>query len=97
MADDAERVEAAESLELPDEQATEALARWLASYIDPGAFIALTGDLGAGKTAFARAFLRALTEDPELEVAESDLHPDPDLRRTRLPHRPRRFLSAARA
>ena len=68
MADDAERVEAAESLALPDEQATEALARWLASYIDPGAFIALTGDLGAGKTAFARAFLRALTGDPELEA-----------------------------
>jgi tRNA threonylcarbamoyl adenosine modification protein YjeE len=57
-----------ENLELEDEAATIGLARWLASYIRPGDFIALTGDLGAGKTTFARAFLRALTNDPELEA-----------------------------
>jgi N-acetylmuramate 1-kinase len=57
-----------ESLELEDEVATIALARWLAVYIRAGDFITLTGDLGAGKTTFARAFLRALTGDPELEA-----------------------------
>ena len=57
-----------ESLELEDEAATIALARWLAGYIRADDFIALSGDLGAGKTTFARAFLRALTGDPDLEA-----------------------------
>ncbi len=60
--------ETRESLELEDEAATIALARWLAGYIRPGDFIALAGDLGAGKTSFARAFLRELTDEPTLEA-----------------------------
>ena len=58
----------AEAIDLPDEAATLALAAWMAAFARPGDFFALSGDLGAGKTAFARGFLRALLDDPELEA-----------------------------
>lgn len=44
-------------LTLTDERATAALARRIAGFARPGDVIALTGDLGSGKTAFARAFI----------------------------------------
>ena len=53
---------------LPDLAATEALAARLASLVRPGDSLLLEGPLGAGKTALARAFLRAVTGDPLLEV-----------------------------
>ncbi|RVT92169.1 tRNA (adenosine(37)-N6)-threonylcarbamoyltransferase complex ATPase subunit type 1 TsaE [Rhodovarius crocodyli] len=48
--------------------ATEALAARLAALARPGDAILLSGELGAGKSAFARAFLRAAAGDPALEV-----------------------------
>jgi tRNA threonylcarbamoyladenosine biosynthesis protein TsaE len=44
---------------LSDEQATAALAARIAALARPGDVIALEGELGAGKTTFARAFIRA--------------------------------------
>jgi tRNA threonylcarbamoyladenosine biosynthesis protein TsaE len=52
---------------LPDEASTEALAHRLASIVRPGDVLALWGDLGVGKTVFARAFVRARC-DPFEEV-----------------------------
>jgi tRNA threonylcarbamoyladenosine biosynthesis protein TsaE len=46
-------------IDLPNEAATAALAARIAALARPGDVIALTGELGAGKTSFARAFIRA--------------------------------------
>ncbi|WP_430389129.1 tRNA (adenosine(37)-N6)-threonylcarbamoyltransferase complex ATPase subunit type 1 TsaE [Dyella sp. 20L07] len=46
--------------ELADEAATAALATRLAGALDEGLVVYLHGDLGAGKTSFARALLGAL-------------------------------------
>ena len=44
-------------IELPDEAATAALAARIAALARPGDVIALKGELGSGKTFFARAFI----------------------------------------
>jgi tRNA threonylcarbamoyl adenosine modification protein YjeE len=56
------------SLALATETATAQLMADLAMLIGPGNLITLTGDLGAGKTAAARALIRYFAGDDTLEV-----------------------------
>ena len=56
------------SLALADEAATANLMADLALLVGPGDVITLSGDLGAGKTAAARAMIRYLAGDDALEV-----------------------------
>jgi N-acetylmuramate 1-kinase len=56
------------SVDLADENATAGLMADLALLIGPGDVITLSGDLGAGKTAAARAMIRYLGDDETMEV-----------------------------
>ncbi len=56
------------TLVLPNEQAMQRLVTDIAVALEPGDLITLSGDLGAGKTTFARALIRHLAEDPAIEV-----------------------------
>ncbi|PZM09806.1 tRNA (adenosine(37)-N6)-threonylcarbamoyltransferase complex ATPase subunit type 1 TsaE [Rhizobium tubonense] len=56
------------SLFLEDEAATNRLGEDLALALKIGDCLALSGDLGAGKSSLARAFLRAMADDGGLDV-----------------------------
>jgi tRNA threonylcarbamoyladenosine biosynthesis protein TsaE len=53
---------------LADEAATTALGARIAAALRPGDVVALSGGLGAGKSALARAIIRTRAGEPDLEV-----------------------------
>ena len=55
-------------ISLPDVSYTQMLGAQLAKYASRGDIIFLNGDLGAGKTAFSRGYVRAYFNNPHLDV-----------------------------
>ena len=53
---------------LKDDEATAALGARLAATLKPGDTVLLIGDLGAGKTSLARAVIRTLVGDADMDV-----------------------------
>ena len=67
------------------EEATEQLAAQVARYAVVGDIIRLEGDLGMGKTTFARAFLRSMAQSDNLEVPSPTFTIVQPYHETRLP------------
>lgn len=55
-------------INLPDARATDRLGEDLARALKRGDVLALSGDLGSGKSTLARALIRAVANDPDLDV-----------------------------
>lgn len=73
---------------LPDVAATERFAEDVAAILRQGDLVGLSGDLGAGKTTFARELLRSVAGDPDMDVPSPTfaLRIDYALPRLRLVH-----------
>ncbi|SPZ37067.1 ADP-binding protein [Agrobacterium tumefaciens] len=56
------------TIPLEGEKDTIRLGEDLALALKPGDCLALIGDLGTGKSTLARAFIRAVADEPDLEV-----------------------------
>ena len=56
------------AIDLTDEPTTCRFAEDIAAVLQPGDLIAISGDLGSGKTAIARAMIRSASGEPDLDV-----------------------------
>ena len=79
---------------LANEEATQRFAADIAAALDPGDLVTLSGDLGAGKTTFARALIRHLAGDATIEVPSPTFTLLPSYEPLALCAGPRRFLPA---
>ena len=81
---------------LADEGGTYRLMADIAAVIEPGDVITLSGDLGAGKTTFARALIRFFAGDESIEVPSPTFTLTQTYVLPRFTARPRRSLSVVR-
>ena len=90
---DARSAEVSTLCRVADEAGLSAVARSLVAALPTPAFVALSGELGAGKTTFVKAIAAALGIDPAEVVSPTfgliHVHPVPDG-----PGRPRRLVHA---